>query len=248
MSAFRSMTAGLLGRFGQASTTALPGLLSVAAEQRDEAWRDQFYAAIPGAMLLGFQPAVAIGPDTFPYLQLALPAAGRSGRLTLADVLDRCLQEGCGIALFADARRSEPAAWVFTYGELLSYKLYGRFSSAPAERFFPADGSAFVESDGTRRIFMGAPSESFLPAYARKVIGDFYRATLRHPAPQVVLVFDPQTDARRSLMVNLTLDDYGGDEDKLRAAMYYTRWFLPDDYGLMSMPPGQNMQSFVPLV
>jgi hypothetical protein len=48
-------------------------------------------------------------------------------------------------------------------------------------------------------------------------------------------------------MINLTLEDYDGDESKLRAAVHYVSWYLPRTYGTAPKPAGWTDASFVPL-
>jgi hypothetical protein len=223
---------------GPDKTRIAAALLSQPVETRDEDWLARFYVVIPDARLVGLARSPVHGPDGFPYLQLAI--ADDAGSSSLPRALDRCLDEGFGIAILADA--NGPAAWVFPYGDLLSYRLYGRFDGAPAD---PVPVRALDSvSDDDSVVLLSAPSEAYLPVCARKAMGAFLRATLQHPDPRVALVDDPPA---RRLVVNLSAEDYGGDEDKLRAALYYLSWFLPASYGLMAMPAGWSADGFTPL-
>ena len=177
-----------MSKFDLAQTQILAGLLAVAPDKRDEQWLQRFYAAVPDASLVAGNPQVEQGPDGFPYFQLAMPDPGSFTPFCVTHVLDNCLQHGMGIALFDNARRNGEPAWVFTYGSLLSFKLYGAFDGDPNE---PRSSGAAPEaaSDESRKVLTGAPSESFLPAYARKAMGDFFRRALhrknvqRHALP-----------------------------------------------------------------
>ena len=235
-----------MSKFDLAKTQLLAELLAVVPEKRDEQWLQRFYAAVPDASLLAGNPQVEQGPDGFPYFQLAMPDAGTFTPFCVTHVLDNCLQHGMGIALFDNSRRKGEPAWVFTYGSLLSFKLYSAFDGDPNE---PRSSGPASEppSDESRKILTGAPAESYLPAYARKAMGDFFRRALQHPDPRVALVVDPQLNPMRNLMVNLTIEDYGGDEKKMRGALYYLSWFLPSSYGLVAMPTGWKANGFIPL-
>jgi hypothetical protein len=235
-----------MSKFDLAKTQLLAELMAVAPDKRDEQWLQRFYAAVPDASLVAGNPQVEQGPDGFPYFQLAMPDPGEFTPFCVTHVLDNCLQHGMGIALFDNARRKGEPAWVFTYGSLLSFKLYGAFDGDPSE---PRASSVAPEaaSDESRKVLTGAPSESFLPAYARKAMGDFFRRALQHPDPRVALVVDPRLSPMRNLMVNVTLEDYGGDEKKMRGALYYLSWFLPSSYGLVAMPPDWKANGFIPL-
>ena len=94
---------------------------------------------------------------------------------------------------------------------------------------------------------IAAPSEAYLPACARKVMGEYARNTYQHADPRIALFDNPQMTPSRNLMFNLTLDDYHGDEEKLRAAIRYLAWFLPRTYNILPMPVGWDQSSFVPL-
>jgi hypothetical protein len=215
------------------------------APEQDDAWREQFYAAIPDASLRAFDPQVEQGPDGFPYFHLAIPESGPLTPFSISHVLDHCLESGFGAVIFPDSSRTAPA-WVFTYGNLLSFKLYGHFDHDPAEPARAArSGSTVLEEE--HALLVGAPSEAYFPACARRAMGAFFRNILRHPDPRIALVVDPKLDPPRHLMVNLSSGDYGGDGQKLGAAFRYLSWFVPGNYAFMALPPGWSTDSFVPL-
>jgi hypothetical protein len=43
----------------------------------DQAWIQRFYAAVPNATVLSYDPQVETGPDYFPYFQMAVPSLAR---------------------------------------------------------------------------------------------------------------------------------------------------------------------------
>ena len=94
-------------------------------------------------------------------------------------------------------------------------------------------------------MLVASPSEQFLPSYARKALGNFMRNVYRHPDPRVALISD-QSGAQ-GLMVNLTLDQYDGDDGKLSAALHYLDWYLPRNYRVTAMPTGWSDSNFAPL-
>jgi hypothetical protein len=228
-----------------AQTQILAALFAVQPDKRDEGWRRLFYAAVPHAAFAAGASQRATGPDGFPYLQLVVPDGGEAGVLSLSRVLDDCLAEGLGLAIFSAGSTDAPA-WVFTYGNLLSFSIHGTFDGDPAERR-GVEQTQDIPGVGDDSVLIASPSERYLPTQTRKIIGDFFRNTFRHPDPRIALIIDPQARPARSLMVNLTREDYRGDEEKLRAALYYLSWFLPPDYDLMAMPAGWKADNFVPL-
>ena len=223
-------------KFDLAQTQALAELFAEPHETRDEAWRQKFYAAVPDATLMAFDPQVSQGPDEFPYFHLAIPEPGPVTPFCVTHLLDVVLDNGFGIAIFGDSSRSEGPEWVFTYGDLLSYNLFGHFEGDPAERL--SSGASKLN-----QVLIAAPSEGYLPSRARKAMGDFMRRMYHHPDPRIALVCDPEA----TLTINLTLADYGGDEEKLQSAVHYLSWYLPRTYRVAPMPAGWTDSSFAPL-
>jgi hypothetical protein len=114
--------------------------------------------------LAGFDPQVDLGPDSFPYFQAAIPDAGPFTPFSIVSVLDFTQEKGTGVAIFGDPARSEGPEWVFTYGNLLCYKLYGSFETGIQPQ--PGDNS---------KVLVSPPSEALLPAAARRTLGAFMR-------------------------------------------------------------------------
>jgi hypothetical protein len=227
-------------KFDLAQTQILAELFAEPREGRDDRWREQFFAAVPDATLMTFEPQVCEGPDEFPYFQLAIPDPGPVTPFCVTHLLDVALDNGLGIAIFGDSSRSEGPEWVFTYGDLLSYSLFGRFDGDSAERLASGGGKQ-------NQVLVAAPSEEYLPARARKAMGNFVRSMYHHPDPRIALVYDPQATPSRNLMINLTLEDYDGDEEKLNAAVRFLGWFLPRTYRIRAMPAGWTDSSFAHL-
>jgi hypothetical protein len=228
-------------KFDLAQTQVVTDLFAEPREGRDDAWRQQFYAAVPDATLMAFDPQVNQGPDEFPYFHLAIPDPGPVTSFCVTHLLDVVLDNGFGIAIFGDSSRSEGPEWVFTYGDLLSYSMFGHFDGGPAEQ---------LSSGGSKdnQVLIAAPSEAYFPARARKAMGNYVRQMYKHPDPRIALVYDPQATPPRNLMINLTLADYDGDESKLSAAVRYLSWYLPRTYSVVAMPAGWSDSTFMPLV
>jgi hypothetical protein len=227
-----------MGQFDLEKTAVLGELFQTAREQRDDEWRSRFVAAIPDATLISFDPQVQQGPDTFPYFQLAMPAPGTLIPFCVSHILDACLENGFGVAIFGDASRSSGPEWVFSYGDLLSYSMYGRFYVEPEPRSAGGEGKMLVAS----------PSEQYYPARARRALGNFLRNVYHHPAPKLGLIDSPVLTPARNLVVNLKIHEhYHGNKQRLDAAMGYVRWFVPSHYGLMSLPPEVDDSGFADL-
>ena len=230
-----------MSKFDLAKTQVVAELFETPKDNRDEEWRRRFYAAVPDATLMSFDPQVNQGPDRFPYFHMAIPDPGPVTPFCVSHILDVVLDNGFGIAIFGDSSRSDAPQWVFTYGDLLSYSLYGNFDGDPA--FQPS--SPDVRQTATP-VLAAAPSEAYLPARARKAIGNYAREIFKLPDPKIALV-DSSQPGTRHLMINLTLEQYDGDEKKLGAALHYLTWFLPRTYRIAAMPSGWTDSLFVPL-
>jgi len=228
-----------VSKFDLDQTQKLTELFETPRENRDAPWQRSFYASVPDATLMSFDPQVNQGPDQFPYFHLAVPDPGPVTPFCLTHILDDVLDNGFGIAIFGDSSRANPPEWVFTYGDLLAYSLFGNFDGDP---------SAIGASGGNgNSMLVAAPSEAYLPTRARHAIGKFMGTMCKHPHPKIALVDNPQLNPSRSLMVNLSLEQYAGNKKVLDSAMHYLSWFIPRTYALMPMPPGWTDAGFVPL-
>jgi hypothetical protein len=223
-------------------TAKLAALAPTPPPERDQAWCDSVLHAAPNASLTSFNPRIQNGPDTFPYFQLAIPGAGPFTPFSIVHLLDHLLQAGAGVVIHANLRRDQQPLWVFSFGDILAYSLFQDFKGDPK-----------VYSDKTppnpkdRQVLRASPSESYLPSSARTAIGRFMRGPFRHPSPKIGLVTGASLQPRQSLMVNLRLKDYGGDQKKLDSAMRYLLWFIPKSYGLMALPDDWPDTGMAPL-
>jgi hypothetical protein len=102
------------------ATTALAGLLAVPPEERDDAWRANFFRAVPNASLASFDPQIENGPDTFPYFQLAMPDAGPFTPFSIVHILNDVLQNGAGVVIQASTMSLQGIVFDTNGGELRS--------------------------------------------------------------------------------------------------------------------------------
>jgi hypothetical protein len=229
--------------FDLEQTGRLAALMTVPQPQRDQAWCDAFLSAAPNASLASFGEQIVNGPDTFPYFQLALPDAGPFKPFSLVHILDDVLKKGVGVVIHSSMLRDQQPAWVFNFGDMVSYSLFGDFKGDPKLYSVPNP----PPDPNDRKILVASPSESYLPATARAAIGRFMRGPFRHPSPKIGLVTGASLSPRQSLMVNLRLSDYGGDTKKLGAAMRYLTWFIPKTYSMMALPDDWSDADMSPL-
>jgi hypothetical protein len=214
-----------------------------AVPQRDDAWCDQFLAAVPNASLAALNPQIQNGPDTFPYFQLAMPDPGPLTPFSIVHILNDVLENGCGVVIHSSLQCDQPPLWVFTFGDILSYSMFGDFRGDPKVLANPDP----PPNPQTSEILRASPNESYLPATARAAIGRFMRGPFQHPSPKIGLVTGASLSPRQSLMVNLRLRDYGGDKNKLNSAMRYLTWFVPKTYSVMALPDDWSDADMLPL-
>jgi hypothetical protein len=208
-------------------TADLGRLFTTEGEARDEAWVESFYQTVPDASLAAFEPQVYVGPDTFSYFHLAMPDPGPLTPFCISSLIDDALEGGFGAVIFGDTSRSTNPEWVFTYGNLLSYKLTGKFDSGDP---------VVAEGESRGSVLVASPDETLLPTPARKALAEFMREKYQIPVPKVALVRAPGLP-EVSLMFNVSLSDYGGQQEKLDAAIHYLGWYLPSNYAVLPLPP-----------
>lgn len=227
-----------MSAFSIEKTQVLLELFAIPADRRDPEWYQRMYSNVPDAALVAVDPQIGKGPDTFSYLQLALPGQGSFTPFSVNYALDFVLDHGLGIAIFGVGGNSANTQWVFTFGDLLSFKMFGDFGGGRTEPPGPSAAAG--------QLLVASPNDEYLPACARKALGTFVHDVYRHPSPKIALVMYPSGE--RQLMINLSLDQYDGDEGKLRAAVRYLGWYLPRTYSIVPMPDGWTDESFLPLL
>ena len=157
--------------FDLGQTAHLAALTATPPDGRDEAWCDNVLRAAPNASLAAFSPQIQIGPDKFPYFQLALPDPGPFTPYSIVHILDQVLEAGAGVVIHTNTRRDEQPLWVFSLGDILSYAMFQDFKGDPKVYLdkTPADPN-------DREILWASPSESYFPASVRAAMGRFARS------------------------------------------------------------------------
>ena len=224
-------------------TLALAELLRVPLRDRGEQWSKAFFDNVVDANLCGdFEPI--IGPDGFPYFRFSLPEPNKPCQAwVIRHVLPNLLEHGYGVAINPD--KDEPD-WVFSYGDIVNYAVYGAFDARDG-RFEVYDDNVlrgeFAEGE---TIQVGAPSPQLLPPPVRANLRRFLEA--HDCLPKVMLMnrkADPQTGRKGGLSLVFPIPRNIDLESK--AAQYISRalpWFLPRHYSVVWM---QESEDFVEL-
>lgn len=225
--------------FDLQKTADLERLFKTPREARDARWISAFYAAAPEASLKCGEQQLIRGPDGFPYLALYLPAENEPfTAFCISHVLNSCLEHGTGIVIAPDKSAPE---WVFTYGNLWSLHSYNTFDATPQQ---PQSGE---ELKAGRRVLLAAPSEQFLPPFARHVLKAFLN-NAGIASPRVMLVSDAQSTPSQSLAFSIYPENFESGDVFSDVMSRIKNWFLPPHYGLVVLPKDAGYEShFVPL-
>src|SRR5688572_28631390 len=96
------------------------------------------------------------GPDGLTYFALVFPKQYEPfAPFTIENSLEYLIEHHLGVAIFAN---SETPVWVFTHGDVLTWKLHGRWV-VPWEE--PRDGVEVTVTE--ERVMVGAPNEEMFP-------------------------------------------------------------------------------------
>jgi hypothetical protein len=183
------------------------------------------------------------GRTHFLIFQLAMPDPGPFTPFSIVHILQDVLKAGAGVVVHANLRRDQQPLWVFSFGDILSYSMFGDFRGDPKVLANP-DPPANPQD---RNFPRASPNESYLPATARAAIKRFMSGPFRVPQPKIGLVTGAALHPRQSLMVNIRLSDYGGNREKLGSAMRYLTWFVPKTYSIMALPDDWSDSEMTPL-
>lgn len=201
-------------------------LCEVPPEERDEAWQAAFEKYAPGAALELGEPRTLSGQDGFPYLNLVLPASDLAFTSFTMQGANTTflLDNGLGVAVFARQREPE---YIFSYGDILSYRLAGHFNvpaALPEPAAGPSGRSIPQDMRSGQTVFL-PPPESLLPSLVRRRIGDFLRPYCEHP--QVTLQYRHSADPELFFTCDRSMF---GSEEHFSQVLNGIGWFLPRSY------------------
>ena len=214
-------------------------LLRTPAAERDAEWQSRFYGTVVAAALLPADPPQFTGPDGMPYAAFRLDDTGETAQLSLTTVAETLTDRGIGAVL--NPQQDKSADWIFTAGDMVSLRLFGRI--IPAPRFGQQPPDAAVE----REVLAGSPSDALLPSYAREAIRTFMQGTLGIAKPAVFLISDVALQPPESLVFNVSGQQLA-DGWTEQSALRYLQWFLPQHYRAISVPADSSLaRHFQPL-
>jgi hypothetical protein len=221
-------------------------LCGIDRDARDEEWFRAFITVFSDAPLAVCNPEIDRGPDGFEYFGLALtddiPQNGR--RASLNDLVLYCTEEAhCGIVLFREIARPGDPEWVFSLGDLWSFRMFGSIDGDPID-VDERQGKNLLSDTG--EYLISSPGEDFMPQAMRTALGNFLRDVIQLEYPAVALVIASGYRPTRNLMVNLKGSQFR-DAEHQKTVMNLITWFLPRSRGVMLMPEEWDEETFTPL-
>jgi hypothetical protein len=175
----------------------------------------------------------SIGPDGFPYVSLRLGSDGNNGNghgpaenMPLrSSLLQSILDEGFGLVLWQPG--TEQPVWVYSYGDLLCFRIFG--SLRPHPEYDPRLYPETLDPPAARdvRVNQGTPSDQLLPPYARRVIATRLTLVMGKPLEHEFFVFQ-YPDIDTLFRFKLVAPDLKGmAEPHRRAIGKAVQWCLP---------------------
>jgi hypothetical protein len=151
--------------------------------------------------------------------------------------------------IFENSTCEGQPGWVFSLGDLSSFKQFNSFDGDPLDlKESGTSGGLVVETlkEG-REIFVGAPSEEFLPRWTRKVLGAYLQQAFGIKTPKAALVMDPKLKPSRNLVFNIPASRFPTNEERTHFFRSVS-WFLPRSRGLMLKPESISDGSGSPFI
>lgn len=201
-------------------------LLTVEESLRDAEWEKSFLEAFPKAYVSLLNETPESGPDHFPYL---LVETSEKAAEPVMDVLKWLSERGIGLVLNPS---KEYPDYIFSYGMIWYFIQTGSFVSTevPAEI-----------SDGTQ-LFVGTPSEAYLPKSVRSLIRQFLndQGIMK---PKITMLSQDQ----KNFDLCFSIESFGSPKDEEHAGILQAlAWFLPNHYSL-AMVSEEKISEFVEL-
>ncbi len=207
-------------------TNQIDDLLKIDIEQRDQAWEQGFLQALPAAPVKVLNPEPQEGPDHWPYLLIEVGGAGADDQV--ANVIGWLSTKGIGLVI--NPHKPSPD-FVLTYGMIWNYRERGEFLTAIETSDAAAAAKRFEIQDG-QQLWVGVPSEQFLPTYVRAVVKQFF-ADQGIFTPKVVMVSSDNKIFDLCFSIESLKSPPAHEHASIAEAL---AWFLPAHYtvGLLS--------------
>jgi len=221
-------------------------LLQTPDDQRGPDWLTQFHTNIVDCSFTDDTPQVFYGPDHFPYFSLNTPPTDQPFQaFCIRSILEKLTEDGVGVVI---NRNGMSAQWVFTYGDLLTLRMFGTLEVSqpfPVRQGKP-DPDPETLSKG-KQVLISQPSEAYLPGYARKVIRSYVQRMMAIPEPGVFLLSRAGVMPAQELAFSVFPENFANQE-LFNGALGALAWFLPRHYRMVNIPKDSQLaQYFQPL-
>jgi hypothetical protein len=218
-------------------------LLAVPPPRRDNVWKKRFYEQVIDASFASAEPQVFQGPDGFHYFALLTPEPLKPFEsFCICNLLDHLVGNGLGVAINP---RDQSVDWVFSCGDILTLQMFGTFyvDDPSLPKSVP-----FLEIVKEREtVLTGQPSESYLPATARRNIRRFLADKVGVKEPGIYLMMRPRDNPPQQLVFSVFRSDFPS-EDTFRSVLQGISWYLPRHYVVVSVEKNSHLASdFFPL-
>ena len=203
-------------------TKELKSHLKVQAAKRDLKWEQDFFSLFVKSYVKISRPDPLQGPDGWPYL---LVETHEDGPESIVDVV-RWLSTR-GIGLVVNPNQATPD-YVFSYGMLWNFIETGSFISPQVE-----DKRGLLEIRDGEQLFVGPPTDKFLPKYARAILREFLLRQMGEKAkqggPRIAMISRDQ----KEFDLCFSLESIGNPPaEEHRGILEAISWFLPLHYRL----------------
>ena len=205
-------------------------LFKTPPEKRDTQWLESFYQNVVDASYACDDPQVSHGPDGFPYFTLRTPQPNAPfDSFCVCNLIDHTTEHGFGIAINPTDKSAD---WVFSGGDLLCYRLFGKFQMPiePQEQWMPKPDE---------EVMIGQPDENVLPAATRAIFKRLLKSALNMDEPKMLAVFKKDSPTPR-LLFSVFKEDCES-EDVFNRVMRSISWLLPRHYILMHVPKDSEL-------
>ena len=218
-------------------------LLQTPDANRDDRWREGFFENVIDASFQMKEPPVIQGPDGFPYLALHSPDPYKGFEaFCICNLIEYVNTDGFGIVINPGLK--DPG-WVFTYGELLTYRMFGVFEVKTGKEQRQSFEKHALERE--EQVLIGQPSEEFLPGVARVAIKRFLKEGFGVSDLGVFLMFRKEDNPPSQLVFSLFPDDFSNEEE-FAGVFRAISWFLPRHYPVVTLPRESSLvKDFLPL-
>lgn len=153
-------------------------ILKVPVDDRDEAWEQSFFRALPQSQFEFLSDSPIEGPDGMPYL--AVSTVSENGE-PADKVFDWLGEKGVGLAVNPS---DEAPDYVFSYGMIWNFLLNGEFLTEAENE---SDGGKEFEITEGQEMMAGTPSEAYFPPHVRTIFKEFMQQQGVHK-PRVVML------------------------------------------------------------